>query len=200
MFFSSNRNMVYADLDKWGHVYRFGPPRNLRERILLFVRLMTWKSEYRNVFYLRAGIPGKLLSIFCRPKSSLDLGTTCIGPGLFIMHGDSTFVAANKVGENCWINQHVVIGYGVAFELNGIFPQRETDTPSIGNNVTIYAGAKILGKVKVGDNVTIGANSVVINDVPSNVTVMGVPAKVVWSKKPSPMVDKIADWNARTEN
>jgi serine O-acetyltransferase len=56
------------------------------------------------------------------------------------MHGDSTFVSADKIGENCWINQQVVIGYS-----------NETDRPSIGNNVTIYAGAKVLGKIRVGD-------------------------------------------------
>ena len=175
MLLSSNRNMVYADLDRWGPVYRFGQPQNLIERISLFAHLMTWMPEYRNIFYLRAGIPGKLLSIFCRPKSSLYLGDTSIGPGLFILHGDGTFVSAEKIGENCWINQQVVIGYS-----------NETDIPSIGNNVTIHAGAKIIGKVRVGDNATIGANSVVIRDVPPNVTVMGVPAKVIWSKGPLP--------------
>ena len=175
MLISSNRNMVYAELDRWGAVYRFGQPQNLMERISLFAHLRTWMPEYRNVFYLRAGIPGKVLSIFCRPKSSLYLGDTSVGPGLFVLHGDGTFVSAEKIGENCWINQQVVIGYS-----------NETDIPSIGNNVTIYAGAKIIGKVSVGDNATIGANSVVIEDVPPNVTVMGVPARVIWSKEPSP--------------
>ena len=151
MLLSSNRHTVYADLNRWGPVYCFGKPRNLMERILLFVQLMTWLSEYRNVFYLRAGIPGKLLSIFCRPKSSLYLGAMSIGPGLFIQHGDCTFVSAEKIGENCWINQQVVIGY-----------TNDKDRPSIGDNVTIHAGAKVLGRVKVGDNAIIGANSVVI--------------------------------------
>ena len=90
MLLSSNRNTVYDDLDRWGLVYRFGRPRTLMERILLFAHLMTWMSEYRNVFYFRAGIPGKLLSIFCRPKSSLYLGNMSVGPGLFILHGDCT--------------------------------------------------------------------------------------------------------------
>lgn len=174
MLLSSNRNTVYADLDRWGPVYRFGQPRNLTERIWLFAHLMTWMPEYRNVFYLRVGTLGKLLSVFCRPMSSLHLGTMSVGPGLFILHGDGTFVSAERIGENCWINQHVVIGYS-----------NETDIPSIGNNVTIHAGAKIIGKVRVGDNATIGANSVVIRDIPPNVTVMGVPAKVIWSKEPS---------------
>jgi serine O-acetyltransferase len=186
MLFSSNRITIFADLDRWGQVYRLRRPRSLTERILVFAQLMTWMPEYRNVFYLRAGLPGKLLSIFCRPLSSLDLGNTSIGPGLFIMHGNGTSVAAVRIGKNCWIHQHVVIGYGEAFELNGVSPQLETDTPSIGNDVTIYAGAKVLGRVIIGDNVTIGANSVVIKDVSPNATVMGIPAKVVWRKKPPP--------------
>jgi serine O-acetyltransferase len=173
MLLSSNRDTVYADMDRWAQTYHFERPRGLMDRILLFSYLMTWLPEYRNVFYLRVGLPGKMLSIFCRPLSSLYLGKTSIGPGLFIMHGDSTFVSADKIGDNCWINQHVVIGY-----------RNETDRPTIGNNVTIYAGAKILGKVRVGDNATIGANSVVIQDVPANVTVMGVPARII-SRKPA---------------
>ena len=190
MLLSSNRNTIYADLDRWAHVYRFARPRSLTQRILVFARLMVWKPEYRNVFYLRAGLPGKLLSIFCRPLSSLDLGNTSIGPGLFIMHGNCTSVAAVRIGKNCWIHQQVVIGYGKAFELSGVFPQLETHTPSIGNNVTIYAGAKILGRLTIGDNVTIGANTVVIKDVPSNATVMGVPAKINWVKESSPREDE----------
>lgn len=186
MLLSSNRTTVYADLDRWSQVYGFGNSRNLKQRILLFAHLMTWIPEYRNVFYLRAGIPGKLLSILCRPMSSLDLGDTNIGPGLIISHGEGTFVQAKKIGENCWIYQQVVIGYSNALELLGIIPRRENHTPSIGNNVTIYAGAKVLGNVKIGDNATIGANSVVIQDVPPTATVMGVPAKIIWRKKPSP--------------
>ena len=96
-----------------------------------------------------------------------------VGPGFFVMHGDGTFVNAKSIGENCRIWQQVTIG------IEG------TDSPTIGNNVTIYAGAKIVGKVRVGDNVTIAANSLVIRDVPSNVTVIGVPAVVVWKKQGS---------------
>jgi len=51
--------------------------------------------------------------------------------------------------------------------------------PNIGNNVFIWCGAKILGNISIGDNVKIGANAVVLNDVPSNVTVVGIPGKIV---------------------
>ena len=143
-------------------------------RVIQFVCYMTWVPEFRNVFYLRTGMPGKLLSIFCRPRSSLIIEPKMkVGPGLFIIHGDGTFVLADGIGENCTIYHQVTIG------------KVESGVPTIGNNVTIYAGAKILGRVRVGDNVSIAANSVVIKDVPPNVTVLGVPAVVVWKKKAS---------------
>ena len=191
MLLCSNRHIVWADLDRWDY-FKLGPPRNLTERILLFVKLMTWVPQYRNVFYLRTGMPGRLLSILCRPMYSLDLGDTKIGPGLLIWHGDGTFVSADEIGKNCTIYHQVTIG-----RLNLEHPT------SIGNNVTVYAGAKVLGRVKVGDNVTIAANSVVMSDVPANVTVMGVPAVVVWSaERRQPMnksdhVSKVAQSRSR---
>jgi len=191
MLLCSNRHIVWADLDRWR--YRIGPPRNLMERILLFVNLMTWEPQYRNVFYHRTGVQGRLLSILCRPMASLGLGRrTKIGPGLLIWHGDGTFVSADEIGKNCTIYHQVTIG-----RLNLEHPT------AIGNNVTVYAGAKVLGRVKVGDNVTIAANSVVMSDVPPNVTVMGVPAVVVWSaerRKPmnkSDHVSKVAQSRSR---
>jgi serine O-acetyltransferase len=98
---------------------------------------------------------------------------TKIGPGLFILHGDGTHVAAVTIGANCWISQQVAVGF------------MHDDRPIIGNDVTINSGAKVLGKVRVGDHATIGANSVVIMDVPPNATVLGVPATVRWGKQVS---------------
>ena len=171
MLLCSNRHIVWADLDRWR--YGIGPPRNLMARISLFVNLMTWEPQYRNVFYHRTGVPGILLSILCRPMASLGLGRrTKIGPGLKIFHGDGTHVSAVEIGKNCTIFQQVTIGFA-----------RTERPPIIGNNVIVYAGAKILGEVKVGDNAIIAANSLVISDVTPNVTVMGVPAVVVWSSE-----------------
>ena len=66
------------------------------------------------------------------------------------------------------INQHVTIGW-----------RDHTGKPKIGDNVRIGVGARVLGKITIGDNVKIGANSVVVRDVPSNCTVVGVPAFIV---------------------
>lgn len=73
------------------------------------------------------------------------------------------------IGENCKILQGVSIGGRSGY----------TDVPVIGNNVTIGANAVILGPIQVGDNSVIGAGSVVIHDIPKNCTVAGVPAKII---------------------
>ena len=100
------------------------------------------------------------------PLDSLYITTPDIGGGLFIQHGFSTFIAAESIGENCWINQQVTIGY-----------KDDTRPPIIGNNVIITCGAKVLGPITIGDRVTIGANAVVVKDLPSDSVWGGVPAR-----------------------
>ncbi len=75
------------------------------------------------------------------------------------------------IGKNCMIGQCVTIG--------GKSGQYEV--PVIGDNVEINAGARVLGPIHIGDNVIIGANAVVVKDVPSNCVVAGVPAKIIKS-------------------
>ena len=100
------------------------------------------------------------------PLDSLYIMTPNIGGGLFIQHGFSTYIAAASIGENCWINQQVTIGY-----------KDNTRPPIIGDDVTITCGAKVLGPITIGDHVTIGANAVVVKDLPSDSVWGGVPAK-----------------------
>lgn len=104
---------------------------------------------------------------FIRGMTNLYICTTDIGGGLIIQHGFSTIINAKKIGENCHIYQQVTIGF------NG------TEQPVIGNNVRICCGAKVIGGVNIGNNVVIGANAVVVKDVPDNVVVAGVPAKII---------------------
>jgi serine O-acetyltransferase len=73
------------------------------------------------------------------------------------------------IGKNCVIAQNVTIGGRSDF----------TEVPTLGANVFVGTGAKILGPVKIGDNAIIGANAVVIRDIPSNSTAVGVPARII---------------------
>ena len=133
--------------------------------------LLLFMKEYRNVFYLRMG-KKKLFLSYLPPLSTLYIWTRSenFGAGTYIQHGFSTVIAAEKVGENCWINQQVTIGYNDSKKYG-------YGRPTIGNNVRISAGAKVCGKVTIGENSTIGVNAVVVKDV--------LPGSVVI---PSPMM------------
>jgi len=172
---SSRRDVFWADMARWAEVYQLGPSDSVSKRIRLFVHLMAFYQEFRNLYYLRVGWPGRLFALLCRPVATLRIEADRIGPGLFIQHGFGTWITAEEIGDNCWINQQVTIGWA-----NGL-----SGRPSIGNNVTIAVGAKILGSLRLGDGSKVGANSVVIMDVPPGVTVMGVPATALWGSKVS---------------
>ena len=95
-----------------------------------------------------------------------------IGRRLFIDHG-----AGIVIGETTEIGDDVTIYQGVT--LGGTGKESGKRHPTIGNNVVISSGAKVLGSFRVGDNVKIGAGSVVLKEVPDNCTVVGIPGKVV---------------------
>jgi serine O-acetyltransferase len=95
-----------------------------------------------------------------------------IGEGLFIDHGSGVVI-----GETAEIGDNVTIYQGVT--LGGTGKEKGKRHPTIGNNVVVSAGAKVLGSFTVGDNSRIGAGSVVLKEVPPDSTVVGVPGKVV---------------------
>jgi serine O-acetyltransferase len=172
VLFTLKRNDVFLrDITRWSEIYFSLTPRTLPEFAATFVYFMTFTPEFRNVFYLRLHRKTILLRWLCRPLSNLKIQAITIGPGLFIQHGDGTFISAQKIGANLWVNQQVAIGYS-----NG------ADLPIIGDNVRISAGAKVLGGVSVGDNVVVGPNTVVLDDVSANCTVLGVPARAIFKK------------------
>jgi len=94
-----------------------------------------------------------------------------IGKGFFIDHGMGVVI-----GETSIIGDNVTLFQGVT--LGGTGKEKGKRHPTIGNNVVLGTGAKILGNIKVGDNVNVGANAVVIRDVPDNSTVVGVPGRI----------------------
>ena len=107
-----------------------------------------------------------------------------IGDGVFIDHGMGVVIGETTViGDNCTIYQGVTLG--------GTGKDKGKRHPTIGNNVVIGSGAKVLGPFKVGDNSKIAANAVVLSEVPENCTVVGVPGRVV--KKNNIKVNIVAD-------
>ncbi len=91
-----------------------------------------------------------------------------VGGGLYVAHPNGCVIHAKKIGKNCSIISNVTIGMRNRWEF-----------PVIGDNVFIGAGARILGGIHIGDGAVIGANAVVIEDVPECATVVGIPAKVI---------------------
>jgi serine O-acetyltransferase len=95
-----------------------------------------------------------------------------VGPGLYIGHFGGIVVGADvTMGSNCNISQGVTIG------VSGFGDRR--GSPVIGSHVYIAPGAKVSGRIRVGDYVTIGANAVVTKDVPDGAVVVGIPARVL---------------------
>ena len=97
---------------------------------------------------------------------------THIEEGLkFFHHGCIIIAQTARIGKNASIHQGVTIGR--------VFAGAKAGVPTIGDNVVIFAGAKLLGNIKVGNGAVIGANAVVVKDVPANAVVAGIPAKVI---------------------
>lgn len=115
----------------------------------------------------------RLISEKAKRKTGIEIhpGAT-IGKNLFIDHGMGVVI-----GETCVIGDNVTLFHGVT--LGGTGKEKGKRHPTIGNNVFIGSGAKILGNITIGNNVKIGANSVILESVPDNVTVVGIPGKII---------------------
>ena len=120
-----------------------------------------------------AYLPAKLLLRHYKFKYGIAIReTTSIGPGLFIGHFGGIVVNEDVVlGRNCNLSQDVTLGESVRGARKG--------SPVLGDNVYVGPGAKIIGKVVIGDHAAIGANCVVTHDVPPHAVVGGVPGRVI---------------------
>ena len=124
------------------------------------------------------GIPfiPRMISQIARFFTGIEIHPAAtIGERLFIDHGFGVVI-----GETTIIGDDVLIYQGVT--LGGTGKEHGKRHPTVGDNVTIGAGAKVLGNITIGDNSNIGAGSVVIDDVPEHSTVVGVPGRVVHQK------------------
>lgn len=109
-----------------------------------------------------------------------------IGRGLFIDHGSGVVIGETaEIGDNCTIYQGVTLG--------GTGKDTGKRHPTLGNNVMVGAGAKVLGPFRVGDNAKIAANAVVLKEIPANSTAVGIPARIVSvnNRRVDPDLDQI---------
>ena len=119
----------------------------------------------------------RLISQLARFFTGIEIhpGAT-LGAGILIDHGMGVVI-----GETAQIGNRVTIYHGTT--LGGTGKEKGKRHPTVGDNVVIGAGAKVLGNINIGSNSKIGSNSVVINDVPKGATVVGIPGKVVKINK-----------------
>jgi serine O-acetyltransferase len=179
MTFWQYRSLLYADL------YRISDSDTLGFWLLLKHVLSNYSFCYN--FWLRTcaytrGQPWLRYTVYIIARLALGhlkykLGIsipyyTQIGHGFYIGHFGGIVVNGNSViGRNCNISQGVTLGYANRGRNRGY--------PVLGNNVYIGPGAKIVGAVRIGNNVAIGANCVVTKDVPDGAVVVGIPGRVI---------------------
>jgi serine O-acetyltransferase len=159
--------------------------RNLLEVLLCYPGLHAlW--FYRVSHQLEQwGLPvvPRLLSQIARWLTGVEIhpGAT-IGQGLFIDHGMGVVI-----GETAILGDNVLLYQGVT--LGGTGKQLGKRHPTLGNNVVVGAGAKVLGNIEIGDNARIGAGAVVLKSVPPDCTVVGVPGRIVRRGEPVAPLD-----------
>lgn len=143
--------------------------------------LLTYSGFHATVFHriahllwrLKVPVLPRLISMIARFLTGVEIHPGArIGPGFFIDHGMGVVIGeTTEIGENVTLYQGVTLG--------GTGREKGKRHPTLGNNVVVGAGAKILGNLRIGNQVKVGAGSVVIERVPDNCTVVGVPAEIV---------------------
>ena len=162
------RNEYELDAEAWGVS---AGVRECKEGFARFQYLLLYYHEYRNVLSMR------ITSKYMRKWFDLNFPSvesillmvdgSAVGKNFQLGHRTSIVVYAKSIGDNVVVYQQVTVGTA------------RTGIPTIEDNVTIYAGAKIIGGVTVGHHSIIGANAVVVKDVPPYAVVGGVPARVI---------------------
>lgn len=149
--------------------------RSKAEVFFLYSGFKAVRSHRKANWFFRHNLKfiARFISQRSRHKTGIEIhpGAT-IGKGLFIDHGMGVVIGETTViGENCTIYQNVTLG--------GTGKETGKRHPTLGNNVLVGSGAKVLGPFKVGDNSRIAAGAVVLGEIPPNSTAVGVPARVV---------------------
>lgn len=164
----------FLEADKKALGITWRKPRLFRDDIWKFQRLYRkaefyWNNRDKSLYYrIKAILLMALYKQRCKNRCC-EIPINCIGKGLVIWHGYNIIINDTaKIGDNFGISAQTCVG------------QRHGKTPIIGNNVTMCIGSRVLGGVRICDNVTIGASALVLNDVENEyVTVGGQPARIL---------------------
>lgn len=139
-----------------------------------FQALLAYRVAHR-LWRMKFRLLGRLVSQGARWVTGVEIHPgASIGHGFFIDHGMGVVI-----GETTEIGDYVTLFQGVT--LGGTGKEKGKRHPTLGNHVVVGSGAKVLGDIRIGDSVKIGANSVVLRSVPSNSTVTGIPGRIVKS-------------------
>ncbi|MBE0598350.1 MAG: serine O-acetyltransferase [Desulfuromonadales bacterium] len=151
--------------------------RNVLEVIFCYpgFHAMLFHRLSHRLWTMKIYFPARFISHLGRFFTGIEIHPGAkIGHGFFIDHGMGVVIGETaEIGDNCTLYHGVTLG--------GTSWAKEKRHPTLGNNVVIGSGAKVLGPFTVGDNAKIGSNSVVVKEVPPNSTVVGVPGRMVMS-------------------
>ena len=139
-----------------------------------FVPVLLCRLAHR-LYLMRLSALAKIVSLVNFFLFGIEIAVRCpIGPGLFFPHTQGTVIGAWSIGANATIFQGVTLG---AREID--FSYGEEGRPTVGDDVTIGSGAKVLGGVTLGNRARIGANAVVVDHVPQGTLAVGIPARII---------------------
>ena len=200
--------MFAAIREQFDTIFREDPAAKSRIEIVLCYpgfHAILWHRVAHRLY--RAGIPlvPRVMSQISRMFTGIEIHPGArIGRRFFIDHGMGVVI-----GETTEIGDDVLLYQGVT--LGGTGKEKGKRHPTIGNQVVIGTGAKVLGNIAIGDNVKVGAGSVVVHSVPANSTVVGVPGRIVRTrgvceadqlehgKLPDPEAQEMADLKRRVD-
>ena len=136
-----------------------------------------WHKLSHWLWHRGGRLPARIIAHLSRFLTGIDIHPAAkLGRRIVMDHGMGIVIGETaEVGDDCYLYHQVTLGVARTM------PHKRH--PTVGRNVTIGAGAKVLGAIKVGDGARIGANAVVVEDVPSDVTVVGIPARQVERRR-----------------
>ncbi len=159
----------------WNAVFRNDPAARNGLEVLTYAGLhaIIWHRVAHLLWRHNLKFLARLISQANRFCTGIEIHPGAkIGKGFFVDHGMGVVIGETaEIGDNCLLYHGVTLG--------GVSLEKTKRHPTLGNNVVVGAGAKVLGAITLGDNVQVGANAVVLKDVPANSVVVGIPGRVV---------------------